>query len=292
MYAIKLILITLMVIIFISVLIALIYTISSHIISNKQKEKEMVKSFLSNIEESRQKNYQENSIFLSGGKYIGDRDIPIGIYDVFAVSGYGKISTKNPNIHKNFAKKRNYNSYKNLEILKDTSLEVDLQLRIKLYNKRELLNQKTNYIRLEQSMESIDSNINKKIVDISSFEDMDGWQFENFCASMLKKIGYENVEVTKGSGDQGVDILAERDGVKYAVQCKKYSQPVGNSAIQQIYSGMKFYHCHVGVVMTNNYFTKSAKELAKENGIILWDRDFLYKYISNSVEDKIEKSID
>lgn len=288
MYVTKLILIALMVIIFISVLIALIYTISSRIISNKQKEKEMVKSFLSNIEESRQKNYQENSIFLFGGKYIGDRDIPIGIYDVFAVSGYGKISTENPNIHKNFAKKRNYNSYKNLEILKDTSLEVDLQLRIKLYNKRELLNQKMNYISLERSMESIDSNINKKIVDISSFEDMDGWEFENFCASMLKKIGYENVEVTKGSGDQGVDILAERDGVKYAVQCKKYSQPVGNSAIQQIYSGMKFYHCHVGVVMTNNYFTKSAKELAKENGIILWDRDFLYKYISNSVEDKIE----
>lgn len=96
------------------------------------------------------------------------------------------------------------------------------------------------------------------------FESMDGWQFEKFCAEVLKNIGYENVEVTKGSGDQGVDILAERDGVRYAVQCKYYSGKVGNKAVQEINAGKMFYHCHVGVVMTNDYFTQSAKDLARE----------------------------
>lgn len=114
------------------------------------------------------------------------------------------------------------------------------------------------------------------------YDSMDGWEFENFCADILKENGYENVEVTKGSGDQGVDVFAERDGIKYAVQCKRYSHPVGNKAIQEIFAGKQFYHCHVGIVMTSNYFTKSAKELAKENGIILWDRDFLAKFIGDN----------
>lgn len=110
------------------------------------------------------------------------------------------------------------------------------------------------------------------------YDSMDGWEFESFCADILRENGYEKVEVTKGSGDQGVDVFAERDGIKYAVQCKRYSHPVGNKAIQEIFAGKQFYHCHVGIVMTSNYFTKSAKELAKENGIILWDRDFLAKF--------------
>lgn len=114
---------------------------------------------------------------------------------------------------------------------------------------------------------------------------MDGWKFENLCADILRKMGYENVEVTKGSGDQGVDVLAEHDKIKYAVQCKYYSEKVGNRAIQEISAGKQFYHCHVGIVMTNNYFTQSAKELAKENGIILWDGDFIGNFLNEIQEE-------
>lgn len=112
-------------------------------------------------------------------------------------------------------------------------------------------------------------------------DEMDGHEFEYFCANILRAQGYENISVTRGSGDQGVDIIAEREGIKYAIQCKRYSQPVGNKAVQEIYAGKAFYHCHIGIIMTNNYFTASAKELAKENGIVLWDREYLKKYISS-----------
>lgn len=53
---------------------------------------------------------------------------------------------------------------------------------------------------------------NEKIID---FDSMTGLEFEGFCAEILEKNGYENVSVTRGSGDQGVDIIAYRDGVKY-----------------------------------------------------------------------------
>lgn len=100
---------------------------------------------------------------------------------------------------------------------------------------------------------------------------MDGQQFEIFCAQLLQDNGWINVIHTPNSGDQGVDIIAEKDGIKYAIQCKHYSQPVGNTAVQEVTAGKQFYHCHVAVVLTNSIFTKSATDLAKANNVLLWD---------------------
>ncbi len=106
-----------------------------------------------------------------------------------------------------------------------------------------------------------------------NFDMMDGHEFEYFCADLLKRNGFENVEVTKGSGDHGVDILAEKEGVTYAIQCKCYSSNIGNAAIQQVHTGKSLYHKDVAIVMTNRYFTAQAKEEAKSLLVKLWDRD-------------------
>lgn len=104
---------------------------------------------------------------------------------------------------------------------------------------------------------------------------MEGRDFEFFCADLLQKRGFLEVEVTKGSGDNGVDILAEKDGVSYAIQCKRYDEPVGVKAIQEVYAGRDYYDRMVGVVMSNQYFTKSAVEMARKLKILLWDRGYL-----------------
>ena len=119
-------------------------------------------------------------------------------------------------------------------------------------------------------------------LDIVNIDSMDGHDFEEYCASILIKNGFEDVTVTSGSGDQGIDIIAYKDEIKYGIQCKCYSSDVGNKAVQEAYAGMKYYDCHVGVVLTNRYFTKAARELAKHNGIILWNRDKLIKLISQA----------
>ena len=69
------------------------------------------------------------------------------------------------------------------------------------------------------------------------YDYMSGDDFEYFCADILRGNGFKNVEVTKASGDHGIDVLAKKDGVKYAIQCKRYSKPVGNKAVQEAYSG-------------------------------------------------------
>lgn len=117
-------------------------------------------------------------------------------------------------------------------------------------------------------------------VDIK-YDYLTGEQFEGFCMLVLKRNNYINVKSTKATGDQGVDILAEKDGIKFAIQCKCYSKPIGNNAVQQVLAGKDFYNCHIGVVMTNQFFTNAAIELAKKTNILLWDRNKLNSLIKN-----------
>lgn len=109
----------------------------------------------------------------------------------------------------------------------------------------------------------------------SDIDLMEGHDFEYFCADLLRKKGFQEVEVTKGSGDYGIDILAQKDGVTYGIQCKCYATPVGVKAVQEAYAGRDYYDCMVGVVLTNQYFTSPAVEVAKKLKIMLWDRGYL-----------------
>lgn len=112
------------------------------------------------------------------------------------------------------------------------------------------------------------------------YDKMEGHEFEHYCAELLRRNGFSDVEVTKGSGDQGIDIIAYKDGIKYGVQCKCYASDIGNKAVQEAFAGRTYYNCHVAAVLTNRHFTKSAKELAEKNGILLWDREKLESFIS------------
>ena len=111
------------------------------------------------------------------------------------------------------------------------------------------------------------------------FDDMEGAEFENYCAELLEAKGFENVELTPGSHDYGIDIVADRDGISYAIQCKCYSDNIGIKAVQEAYAGRDYYKSMVGVVMTNQYFTKSAREFAEKLNIVLWDGDYVMNLI-------------
>lgn len=115
--------------------------------------------------------------------------------------------------------------------------------------------------------------------DVTAADDMEGHDFEKFCADLLRRNGFDEVRVTPASGDQGVDILAQKDDIRYAIQCKNYNSKLGNTPVQEIYAGKTFYHCHVGVVMTNSTFTQGAIDLAEATNVLLWDRDRLQRFM-------------
>ena len=95
------------------------------------------------------------------------------------------------------------------------------------------------------------------------FSSMSGWDFERYCADCLLKKGFTKAEVTSGSGDHGVDIIAEQNGIRFGIQCKLYQGQIPNKAVQEAYTGASYYDCDVAVIMSNSELTRQAQVEAK-----------------------------
>lgn len=116
-------------------------------------------------------------------------------------------------------------------------------------------------------------------IRLSDLDGISGTDFESLTCDILAANGFDIAENTQASVDFGVDVLARKDGISYAIQCKRYQDAVGIEAVQQVYAGCAYYGCHVAVVLTNQYFTSNARKLADKLGVILWDRDVLESLI-------------
>ncbi|WP_228236978.1 restriction endonuclease [Allomuricauda sp. M10] len=126
---------------------------------------------------------------------------------------------------------------------------------------------------------------------IEKIQSMDPFQFEFLVAELLRKIGYENVEVTKRSGDKGIDVIGNLTvggltNVKTVIQVKRYK--TGNNLsgkyITQLRGSAEV--DQRGLIITTSDFTKDAQNEAKAinkmpvalvNGQKLIDLLFQYK---------------
>jgi restriction system protein len=97
---------------------------------------------------------------------------------------------------------------------------------------------------------------------------MDPLDYERFCALQLERAGW-TTRLTVATGDQGADVIAQREGKTLVVQCKLYSQPVGNDAVQQVHAARTFQSAEFAIVVSNQPYTKSARQLAGVNGVYL-----------------------
>lgn len=95
--------------------------------------------------------------------------------------------------------------------------------------------------------------------------------FEHWCVSELKCLGW-NARATPASGDQGADVIAERNGQRAIIQCKLYTAPVGNKAVQEVYAAKSHDNGTIAAVVSTSGYTSSAKALAASTGVLLLDR--------------------
>lgn len=123
-------------------------------------------------------------------------------------------------------------------------------------------------------------------------DNLSGEEFEKYLATIFVLLGYK-VELTNNSGDYGADLILTKDKDITVVQAKRYDNTVGISAIQEVIGSKKYYKASKCMVVTNNYFTSNAKELALYNNVELWNRDILIKAIVSSlnINNKSESSI-
>lgn len=106
---------------------------------------------------------------------------------------------------------------------------------------------------------------------LKSVDSMGSLDFERYVAMLLKSNGYHSVSLTE-KYDLGVDIIAEKDGVRWGVQVKHYSGLVKASAVRQVVTGLNMYDCDRAMVVTNSTYSVTARRLSAGNDCILIDR--------------------
>ena len=92
--------------------------------------------------------------------------------------------------------------------------------------------------------------------------------FERHCAALLRANGWTAI-LTAGSGDQGVDVLARRGDTSVVIQCKLYSKPIGNRAVQEAIAGRSYMGATHAAVVSNQLYTPAARELAQRTRVML-----------------------
>lgn len=104
------------------------------------------------------------------------------------------------------------------------------------------------------------------------WEQLDGISFEHELAAVLRKANY-TAEVTPRSGDDGVDIWAEKDGETIAIQCKRYGGAVGPAVVRELHGVLMHLEADRGIVATTGYFTEGAIGFVEDKPIELWTLD-------------------
>lgn len=117
-----------------------------------------------------------------------------------------------------------------------------------------------------------------RAIQLSDVDNMAGHQFEHYVAKLLSHQGFQTI-VTVGSGDFGVDVIAQRGSTKFAVQVKRQANNVSRRAVSDSVTGKIHYKCNAAMVVTNAYYTAGAYELAKSTGCRLVDREELTNWI-------------
>ncbi len=93
-------------------------------------------------------------------------------------------------------------------------------------------------------------------------------EYEQYVAEVLREHGWD-AHATKGARDQGIDVVASQNGKKVVIQCKLYSNSVGNAAVQEIIAGREFIKADFAAVVSNIKYTLPAKQLAASSGVLL-----------------------
>ncbi|MBV9433574.1 MAG: restriction endonuclease [Hyphomicrobiales bacterium] len=99
-------------------------------------------------------------------------------------------------------------------------------------------------------------------------KDLSPAEFEHWCSMALHAAGWK-ARATGTSGDQGADVIAEKDGITLVLQCKLHRSAIGNKAVQEAFTARKHYGATIAAVVSNAGFTRSAEALSKTTGVLL-----------------------
>ena len=98
------------------------------------------------------------------------------------------------------------------------------------------------------------------------WSNLDPYEFEKEVAVLFEMHGFQ-ANVTKGSGDGGIDVLLRRNKKRYIVQCKRYATTVGPAAVRDLYGTMVSGKFDGGFLVCPSGFSQKAFEFASNKRI-------------------------
>lgn len=104
---------------------------------------------------------------------------------------------------------------------------------------------------------------------------MEWLEFEHEIRDLVEEFGYTGIS-TPPSGDFGVDVLAKKDHQSVVIQCKLYGKgSIGGDHIMKLVGSKSYFSATHAICITTSKFTKQAKEIAENAGVLLVDRIML-----------------
>lgn len=118
---------------------------------------------------------------------------------------------------------------------------------------------------------------------IDKVDQMTGHDFEVWLEALFRRGGYRTRR-TRDADDGGADlILTKPGGARIAVQAKKLARNnVGVKAISEVLRGREVYGCQEAWVVTNQGYTRQARDQAPKCGVKLLGRDDLIRLVEQS----------
>ena len=112
----------------------------------------------------------------------------------------------------------------------------------------------------------------------NKFSSLSGTEFENLLIKLFESINYV-VEHPGSVGDQGGDLILNKDGERILIQAKCYTNNIGNQAVQQAVAAKKYYDCGRAMVIGTADFTREAVDLARANNVELMKKKQLQELL-------------
>lgn len=151
---------------------------------------------------------------------------------------------------------------------------------LKLKNMDDLEYILTNYIDKKEEF-LLKGDLNSKQ---NSFNSLSGTEFELLLVRLFESMGLI-VEHCGKVGDQGGDLVINKDGKRILIQAKRYTNSIGNGAVQEAVAAKKYYDCSKSVLIGSAEFTSGAIELAKVNNVRLLGKKELQELIQKNLNE-------
>jgi restriction system protein len=144
-----------------------------------------------------------------------------------------------------------------------------------IFKKVQKISQKTKEPKNQEELTEID----ETIVDdeahgetiLSILKNLSSGGFEKLCKRLLTEIGVHDVQITGGTGDQGIDgtgVVKVNDVVGFNIifQCKRYKDAVAPHHVRDFRGTMQG-RADKGIIITTGRFTAEAKKESVRDGV-------------------------